>query len=333
MMQRVTAAGAAAMLAAILAGCTTDRFVPLAGQFGALTRDAAEEQNERLAVVIAEERERSREALTERAADLRAADCTQAIAGIRVAMAAALPQSTATCRVIEREANGTLVELPSELRFDNIAALNDALAGYAEGLILLAANSAEDEAVLTQSVSELTIAIGELDGAIRAATGDESATSTDRIDAAGGLLARLGTTYMTARRQAVLKRLILEADPLVARATSLLGGTDGALDLYDSVARYAAIEQAVEAAGAARSAGDPAALGEQQAALFDAVETYNAYPAEERRYAAIGAAHAGLAAAARAGADAADLSAAAQAVIGLAQAIGATRKAFAGETP
>lgn len=321
--------GAALLLAAMAAGCTTDRFVPLAAEFGTLTREAAEQQSERLAIVTAEERERLRAGLAERGADLRVEDCARAIAGARVASTGVLPDPPARCRVIERQATGTFAELPGNLQLPAIAALNGALQSYAEGLIVLAADTTEQQAAFGEAAAQLASAIGELDGAVRAATGAESGADPARVDAAGTLLGRIGNAYLSARRQAVLRRLIVEADPLVAQATGLLGGADGALDLYDSVALYAAIERAAEAAAAARAAGDAAALAEQQAALFDAVDAYNAFPAEQARYAAIGAAHARLAAAAEAGASPAELASAATAVIGLAEVIGATRDAFA----
>lgn len=328
------AAGLALLATALaLSGCSTGRFTQAAGEFGTQTRTAAQLQNQRLVAVAADEKERFRQGLADAAADLRIADCARTLAaGVPDAQEAA-EKPVRRCRVVLRSGPGQFGELPPDTRFDNITALNTALVNYAEGLERLAADATKDKEAFTGSVVRLATSLGGLDGAVRkvAENGkDDAGAATDkaRLSAIGTLVAKAGNLYFAARRQAALKEIIIAGDPLVQRATAILGDADSQLDLYDRVPLYAAVIEAQQQADAARSGGDAAAIRKAQDRLFAAVEAFNGYRLDRSRFAAIAAAHARLVEAARSGASAAELQQAIVAVLDLASTIGETRNAF-----
>lgn len=324
----VTRCMTGAMLLLATSGCSTTRFTQTAGQFGALTRSAAEQQNEGLGAVAADEIERYRQSLAETKTELRFRDCARTLADVPPDPESALVKPFPRCRLTERVSQGEFRELAPDVRFENITTLNSALVDYASGLVLLAADASEDQQTFTASVSNLASSIGGLDGAIRKVTGSSEEDSAAKLNAVGTLVAKLGNLYFAARRQSVLKHMIIEADPLVQRSAAILGDADSQLDLYDRLPLYEAVVKAQQNADEVRAGGDVTAIRSAQDKLFTAVERFNAYQIDRSRFAAIGAAHAKLVEAAKAGATIKELHEAIVAIVDLASTIGETKSAF-----
>ena len=265
------------MLFLAVTGCSTSRFTQTAGQFGSLTRSAAEQQNARLVAVAGGELERYRQRLAETKAELKFRDCAQTLADAPPDPTTAVVKPFPRCRLMERMSPGEFQELAPDLHFENIAALNSALVDYAGGLVLLAADASKDQQAFAASVSNLASSLGGLDGAIRKVTGASEGNSATQFNAVGTLVAKLGNLYFAAHRQNVLKKMVIEADPLVQRATAILGDADSQLDLYDRLPLYQAVVNAQEHADQVRKLGDVAAIRSAQDKLFEAVERFNAY--------------------------------------------------------
>lgn len=177
-------------------------------------------------------------------------------------------------------------------------------------------------------MSNLASSLGGLDGAIRKVTGTSEGDSAAKFNAVGTLVAKLGNLYFASRRQSILKKMIIEADPLVQRSAAILGDADSQLDLYDRLPLYEAIVTAQKNADEARAGSDVIEIRSAQHKLFAAVERFNAYQIDRSRFAAIGAAHAKLVEAAKAGATIKELHEAIVAVVDLASTIGETKSAF-----
>lgn len=295
--------------AAMLSACINPAFRDSVGEYGTLTKAAAAQQNARVAAVAADEEERIRAGLAESRADLRLDGCDPDGAGDP-------DGAPSECRLVLR-GGAAIEEAPS---FANIAALTGALSGYADNLILLAADPKDDQLKFSQSMSGLATSLGELDGAVRKAAGDGPGNAAPKLDAIASLIAQGGNLYFAQRRAAALKRIVVSADPLVQSATRLLSGVDGQLlsyyrnDLYKSV-------QAAQG-NATRLANTPGAgtqdIRAAQDALFAKVAAYKALGSDTLRFKAIGEAHGSLAAAARRGASAGEMEAAIEAVLQLA---------------
>ena len=120
----VTRCMTGAMLLLVTSGCSTTRFTQTAGQFGALTRSAAEQQNERLGAVAADEIERYRQSLAETKTELRFRDCARTLADVPPDPESALVKPFPRCRLTERVSQGEFRELAPDVRFENITTLN-----------------------------------------------------------------------------------------------------------------------------------------------------------------------------------------------------------------
>lgn len=316
---RATGCVGAALAALLLSACVNPAFRDSIGEYGALTKAAAAQQNARAAAVAADEEERLRAELAESRADLRLENCDPDAEG---AAEGAPPK----CSLVLK--GGTPIEEP--LSFSNVAALTGALSNYADNLIALAADPEGDQKSFSESVSGLATALGGLDGAVRQATGAAPGNAAPKLDAVAALVAQGGNLYFAHRRAAALKRIVIAADPVVQSATRLLSGVDGALlsyyrnDLYKSV--QAAQGQAT------RLVNKPEATVEEiraaQDALFAKVAAYNALGSDTLRFQAIGEAHGKLAAAARRGASAGEMRDAVMAVLELAATADAARPAL-----
>ena len=314
-----------AALAGLLSGCATATFTQAAGQFGVVTKAATDAQSARLATVSADENERIHTRLAQDRVELRLSpDCAARLALDQAGLtgdAAAKPLCTLTGK------GGAVLETTP--KFANIDALGGALNDYAGNLILLAADSSADEAAFAASFARLGTSIGALDGAIRKATKAGGETPSAQLAASASLIGQVGTLYLRARRYQALKRIILAADPVVQRATRILGQADDALGLYDQSGLGAHLEEASVAATLAASSGAPEAdVRAAQDAAFAALDQYNAATEERAQFKAMGEAHAKLAAAARRGASAADLVVAINGILDLASTVSATAAAF-----
>ncbi|HEX2764437.1 MAG TPA: hypothetical protein VHM92_11445 [Allosphingosinicella sp.] len=301
--------GAALAAALLLSACVNPAFRDSVGEYGALTKAAAAQQNARTAAVAADEEERLRAELAANRADLRLENCEPDAEGVAEGKP---PRCTLVLK-----GGAAIEEAPS---FANVAALTGALSSYADNLILLAADPKDDQRSFSESISGLATSLGGLDGAVRKATGAAPGNAAPKLEAVAALVAQGGNMYFAQRRAAALKRIVIAADPVVQSAARLLSGVDGALlsyyrnDLYKSV-------QAAQG-HATRLVNTPEASVEDiraaQDALFAKVAAYNALGSDTLRFQAIGEAHAKLAAAARRGASAGEMKAAIEAVLELA---------------
>lgn len=320
--------GLAALTAALLlSACVNPAFRQSIGEYGALTKAAAAQQNARVTQIAAEEAERIRSDLAARRVDLRLKpDCAA-----RLLTDPSGGGAAPVCGLVE-VGGKPIAQAPG---FANVIALTGALSDYADQLIALAADSTQDQAAFAQSVTALGTAVGGLDGAVRTATGAKAGTDSPRIGAVAGLLAETGSLYFAQRRAAVLKRIVIAADPVVQSATGLLSGADERVQLYYRSELAAALLQAQDHASAV--ANDPASsvadVRAAQDALFAQVDAYNAQGADTLRFQAIGEAHAKLAQAARAGASPAELKTAIEAIVQLAGTADSTLKALKDQKP
>ncbi|HEY0028005.1 MAG TPA: hypothetical protein VGC35_09065 [Allosphingosinicella sp.] len=315
------------MLAAVLAlsACVNPAFRDSIGEYGALTKAAAGQQNKRIATVAAEEEERIRSGLAENRVDLRLKpDCAA-----RLLTDPAGGGAAPVCTLVG--VGGTQIEQAPG--FSNILALTDALSNYADNLIVLAADSSADQAAFSDAMQALGTSVGNLDGAVRAAAKAPPGQDGARIGAVATLLADAGNLYFAQRRAAALKRIVIASDPVVQDATRLLSGVDDRLQLYYRSELASALLSAQASASAV--AGTPGSSTQDvraaQDALFQALAAYNNQGADTLRYKAIGEAHAKLAAAAGRGASAAELRDAISAVVQLAATAGTTIHTLEGD--
>jgi hypothetical protein len=317
-------AGIASLVAA---GCVNPAFRETTGQFGAVTKAAVSQQNDRLAVIAANEAERIR-------ADL-AANRRQLVldpaCGLEIALDEAMPAPECRLLVSGRPSPTPIEQAP---RYQNILDLSDALNAYADGLIALAADASEDEAAFAKSLSGLATSLGSLDGAIQKATGATPADRSAKFGAVATLIAQAGNLYFAHQRNKALKRIVLAGDPLVQEAAALLSGVGAGIDLYDRKGLYAKLRSAQRQAQdtAADTSQSVEAVRVAQDDLFTALAAYNSYGADRRRFAEIGVAHAKLAAAARSGASLAEMKAAVEAVVKLASTARTTIETLQGES-
>ena len=294
-----------------LTGCINTAYRDSIGEFGTLTKASVAVQDQRLTALAAAESERIHQALADNHVDLRLSpQCAQLLL-------APNPTATATpapCTLVD--ATGKPIEkIPT---YSNIKALDQALSDYADNLILLAADTTEDQAAFSDSVNGLATSLGNLDGAIRKATGAPPGSSGPKIGAIATVVAKAGGLLLAAERGRVLKKIIIAGDPLVQEATALLGDVDDRLNLYDGTALLqAALAAQAQASRLAATGAPPDQVRAAQDALFARVADFNARSIEQQRYLAIGKAHAGLAQAARTG-NTIDFEAAISAVIDLA---------------
>lgn len=301
-------AGAASL---VLGACVNPAFRETTGQFGAVTKAAVSQQNERLALIAANEAERIR-------ADL-AANRRQLVldpaCGTEIALEGSLVRPE--CKLLISGQGAVPIEQAP--RYQNILDLSDALNGYADGLIALAADASEDEAAFAKSLSGLASSLGTLDGAIQKATNATPADRSAKYGAVATLIAQAGNLYFAHRRNKALKRIVLAGDPLVQEAVTLLSAVGARIDLYDRAGLFEKLAEAQDRAEevAHDSNQSVAAVRAAQDDLFTALAAYN-YGADRRRFAEIGVAHAKLAAAARSGASLAEMKAAVEAVVRLA---------------
>lgn len=302
---------AVAAATALLGGCINTTYRDSIGQFGTLTKESVAIQNQRLTALAAAESERIHQALADNHVDLRLSP--------QCALLLLPPDPTATtppapCTLVD--ATGKPIEkIPT---YSNIKALDQALSDYSDNLILLAADTTKDQAAFSDSVTGLATSLGNLDGAIRKATGAPPGTSGAKIGAVAAVVAKAGGLILAAQRGRVLKKIVIAGDPLVQEATNILADVDDRLNLYDSVGLLQAANAAQTAASRlAAASAPPSDLRAAQDALFARVADFNARSSEQQRYLAIGKAHAKLAEAARTG-NTIDFEAAISAVIELA---------------
>ena len=303
-----------------LSGCVNPAFRESIGQYGQITKATVEQQNERLSGIAADEQARIRADLIARRVDLRLDEtCARLLAAAVVpAGEAAEGDQGQVTECTLREQGGEAVELAP--RFEHILSLTAALSDYADSLILLAADATEDKAAFTTSVNQLGTSLGALDGAVRTALGEGQGNDAAHIGAVAGLVAQAGGLYFEQRRASALKAIIIDADPVVQRATEVLADADDALGFYYQAGLAQALLKARRDATETVHRAD--ASDEEVAAAYDdlleALEAYNRYGEDIHTFQAIGAAHAKLAQAARKGASAQELQAAIEAIIDLA---------------
>ncbi len=333
---RHTVAAGSLALALVLTGCVSPAFREAVGQFGQLTQVTTEQQNARLEAVVEAERERIRNGLAQRRAllfgvcegngDLPAdhAETDAPIATDRDTAAAL------RCEVVGE--GGRALETPAT--YEKITALNEALTGYGQALVALAADPSEDREALTTGTTALGTSIGNLDAAItNAEAGTPAATRQGqraaRLGAVATVLGEVADLYLAARRGAVLRRIIIQSDILIQQATSLLSTTDRALYailIAPLVVELDGAENTVR--NLARSNAATAEMRVAQDRVFEVVARINSLSSAARSSQAIGRSHAALRRAAEQGASADDLQGAITALLQLAGTVKASTEAF-----
>ena len=300
----------------MLAGCVNPTYRDTVGQFGAITRAHVTAQDARLVALSADETERVRAGLAADHVDLRlSADCAQRLALQSVDSGTTAAAAPPPCRLVA--VGGAAIE--DAPAFTNIRALGVALSEYSDALIALAADTSQDRAAFADAVGGLATAIGGLDGAVRSVTHARPAASHEQLNAVAALVGKAGGLLLAAERVRMLKRIILAGDPVVQRAVGLLSDVDDRLGLYDLSGLALKLQAAQQTASRLAATGAPVEqLRPAQDELFAALADYNHAGTDQAHYAAIGVAHAKLAAAARKGASAAELQAAILAVLDLA---------------
>jgi hypothetical protein len=319
----------ATVAALALAACVNPAFREATGQFGAVTKEAVGQQNDRLAVIASDEAERIRADL---AANRRILFLDPAC-GTAVALpsGAGDPNAPAAPCGLVLQGGKPIEEAP---RFQNILALSAALSDYADALIALTSDATADQQAFATSLSGLATSLGGLDGAIQKATGATPADRSAKFGAVATLLAEAGNLYFAHQRNNALKRIVIAGDPLVQEAVGLLSGVGSGIDLYDRTVLAQHLAAAVDRAQsvAADPSQSPDSVRSAQDALFAAVDAYNNYGADRRQFRDIGIAHAKLAEAARRGASFAELKAAAEAVMHLASTANTTLTTLKGKS-
>ena len=315
------AAAAALLIAA--AGCTSPAFRESVGQFGTLTKAGVAAQNQRLAAITAAEQERIRAELASGQVDLRLArTCADTVTS-------QAPGPAAECRLVR--ADGQPLEVA--VSFENARALSAALTNYADSLIALAADPAQDQRAFTASINNLGTSLGRLEGEVRQATNAPADNSRAQIGAVAAVVAEAGNLYFGYRRSRALRRIILRADPIVQDAVGTLVQLQLRVRQYQRAPLMEQVRLAQSSASAAAHASppDPAALRAAQNTLFDRLAAYNATGADVEKFVAIGEAHAGLTRAAQEGASPEQMAAAIQAILHLAGTIHASAETLSGD--
>lgn len=307
-------AAACSLLA--LSACVNPAFQEATAEFGSLTRQAAATQKQRLSAVVAAEQELIRNRLAQERTRLELTSDCAALLAADTAGSADPNRPDPICRIVK--AGGEAIQEPPG--FDNIVALTSAIERYAESLERLSGDFSDDRAAFSEAMTGLATSIGGVAKTARAVAGASPAEADPRLGAIATLAAEAGNLYFAHERQRMLRRTIIQSDPIVQEAVGLLETSQQRLQLYERAALAEGILEA-RAKANALAANPKASLSELRAAqnrLFDLVAIYNRHGADIRRFGAIGEAHAKLASAAQARASTAELRAAIEALIDLA---------------
>jgi len=245
-----------------LTACATDGYRTAVGNFATTTKAATEQQV----------------ALQQQQFERRANDIADELAENRVELvlsvgcAPAIGDTNVNQCAVERR-DGEPLERPFEAV--HIANLRIALGRYASNLALLAAGAADSDAAFRKQVDSFAASLGGLGGALKSATGT-SVLEDDDYSFAANILAELGSLYFEHQRIKVLKRIIIETNPVVKKATDYLAQTD--LILIDAM-NFATLKDLNDAEDKVRQlTNDPnaatAAIRKAQLDLIDKTEAY-----------------------------------------------------------
>lgn len=309
---------AAAAGALVLAGCVDPGFRTSVGQFGTVTKTTVAAQDQRLAALVAAERERIHAGFAADRVDLR----------IDPACAAAVqadPSAPAPpCGLVR--ADGKPLDQPPPTA--HIVALGAALSAYADQLIALAADPDQDRQAFTASVAKLGTSLGGLEAALRQASGGKATGGDQRLGAVAAVVAAAGNLALTAHRDHVLRRIVIEADPIVQKAAGFLADAQRQVAAYNRADLFGQLQAAQQQATRLAATGAaPADLRAAQDHLFDTLAAFNAYGTDFAPFEAIAAAHHRLAQAAAKTSPAA-MASAIQSIIALAGTIEANAAAI-----
>jgi hypothetical protein len=282
---------------AVLMGCSAPEYRGSVMSFGVAADKAAKAQSERLS------RLNERQIAAVRG-QLAAERISLAPAGACAALA--IPGSKVKDCVVVRS-DGADIAQPET--FTSLAALNKAVGAYGNSLSLLAADVAGDAAAFSKSLTSLATSV---DGLNATLDGSDSGKTDNaaRLAAGATIIGGLGNTFFAGSRVAKLKEIIVETDPQIQQATSLLSRASEALLLAE-------VSSAIGAANTTRTRLDRAiltganaeAVGKLQAKLFEEVAVVRQTAAVRDSYAAVGKAHASLVEASVGGASLDDLKA------------------------
>lgn len=294
--------------ALVLSGCISPAFRESVGQFGAATKAAMTAQSERLGRVSNNERDEIRQDLAERRAEIvfDTTTCARLIQG----------QEGGPCLLRVRGGD----PVATVARYENIAALGQALSAYGDSLVALAADSTEDQAKFASAVTAAGTSLSNLHDAIRKAGGAETNDLSGPIGAIAGLVGELGNLYFQHRRNAVLRRVIIAGEPAVHRAIGLL--REAAIWAAQRERRLLGREAQQAGSQSRRVVNNPASsvadIRQAHSLFLDSVDAINRYDTQVRLFDALIEAHTRLVRAAQRGASTAELQAALESAIQLA---------------
>lgn len=280
----------------LASGCVDPEFRTAVGSFATATQEAVEQQNTAIDGLLARERERYLDEIAGRRARLEPSDGCSVFDPLG---------EESPCTVIEQTAPGDAAALRvTSDRVVNIRAASGALVAYAQGLAALAADSSDDQAALTERMSEFASSAGGVNDAIRRLVGADARNLGEPLGALSAVIAQAVNLYLAQRREAVLRDLILRADPQVAVAAQRLDEIDRLLLLSGSGIVYRRLEDASARLDRliTERPDDLDAIRAAQAEVIDAAELFNRLRAAPRPFAMIGAAHTELRDAAASGA-------------------------------
>jgi len=227
---------------------------------------------------------------------------------------------------------------PLETPFNavHLTNLRKALGTYSSNLALLAAGVADSDAAFRKQFDSFASSLGSLSGAVKSATGT-SVLEEDDYTFAASILAELGSLYFEYQRINALRRIIVETNPVVQKATAFLGQADVILvdaNNFATLEDLSAAEDKVRRLTNSPNA-TTAAIRKAQLDLIDKTEAYRMGfrdPAKAKSaFTKLAEAHAELAKAAKSRWSSEDLKAALKLIFAAAESIQAAIKEHSSE--
>lgn len=297
--------------ALLLSGCVSTSFADAVSSFAELSEDAVGSQNTNLKQITDEQRERIANQRAVDRVDFRLTpDCRAQLD----------PQGAANCSLVRSDGR-PIEQVPT---FSHILALGKALQEYSASLDDLTQNTDQDQAEFKQSLMDTSQALAGLQGAVGTAFAVEpSLMSEDSLSAVASLAGDLGAAYLENRRAKSLKRLVIEADPTIQDAVTMLNRAYRLERLYNSTGLFRSLQSLqINATRTVNQPGSSVAdRRTAQEALFKAVEEARALSQNRDRFTAIGQAHTDLKQAAEKGAGKEELIIATRSILKIAQSI------------
>jgi len=203
--------------------------------------------------------------------------------------------------------------------------LGNALGSYSASVAELAKDSGEDRAAFKKSLTGAASAAAKLDGALRTTLEIEGKPlPADKLGVLAGIVGDIGGLLLEKKRGDALKRIIIEADPIVQKSVQALEAAHIAERAYDLADRTKKLKDAQK--NLRKVNADPKSTIEQRLAVqtkfIETAEKYTLLANARDRFSKIGAAHAALEKAAQKDATKEDLKAGIKAVFEVAKSVG-----------